>query len=117
MASNTYNLDETQHICYNSNFKLKTKCSLKLFSPHGHLFPFSFIFQRLDSIISSGIWVAGGSRLQFSVQVSGTDFSFLHFDQSALADSLIEIICEAEVVFRPKFHAVADLFDTRSGPI
>lgn len=118
MASNTYHVNETQLICHDSNFRLKSKCSLKIFSPHGHLFPFSLIFQRLDSIISSGIWVAGGSVIEFSVQVSATGFSFLHFDQSALAGSLRETICESEVAYRPKFDAeVADRLNTRSGPI
>lgn len=117
MAFNTYNLDEIQHNCYSSNLKLKTKCSLKTFSPHGHLFPFSLMFQRLESIISSGVWVAGGSKLQLSIQVSGTKLCFLRFDRSAFADSLRDIICEAEVVFRPKFLAkMTDRFDSRFGP-
>lgn len=118
MASNTYSIDETQVICYKSNFKLKTNCSIKLFSPHGHLFPFSFIFQSLDLIISSGIWVAGCSRLEFSVRVLGINFSFLHIDHGALAESLREMICAAEVAYRSKFHAeLTDCLDTRSGPI
>lgn len=118
MASHTYNIDETQLICSNSNFKLKTKCSVKLFSPHEHLFPFSFIFQSLDLIISSGIWVAGCSKLEFSVEVSGIDFFSLQVDQNSLVENLRDIICETEVAYRPEFHAeVADCSDSRSGPV
>ena len=118
MASKSYDVDEAELICSDSNLKLKSKCSLKMFLPHGHLFPFSTIFQRLDLIISSGIWVVGGSMLQLSVQVSGIDFSFLRFEQGALGDRLRDMICEAEVVYRSKFLAeVADHSNNRSGPI
>ena len=116
MASHTYNLGETRLVCSNSNFKLKTTCSMKLISPHGHFFPFSFIFQNLDLIISSGVWVAGCNKIELSVQVSGIDFFSSHVDQNALAESLRNIICETEVAYRPNSHAeVADCLDTRSG--
>lgn len=118
MASHIHNIDETQLICSNSNFKLRTKCSIKLFSPHGHLFPFSFIFQTLNRTISYDIWVAGRSTLEFSVLVSGIDFSSQNFDQIALAESLRETICGTEVAYWLMFHAeLADRFNTRSGPI
>lgn len=118
MASHTFNVDETQLVCFNSNFKLKITCSMKLISPHGHLFPFSFIFRSLDMIISSGIWVAGCDKMEISVQVSGIDFPSLQFDQTALAESLRNTFCETEVAYGPKFHAeVADYLDTSSGPV
>ena len=91
---------------------------MNLFSPHGHLFPFSLIFQSLDRTISSGIWVAGRSMLEFSVQVSGIDFSSQNFDHGALAERLGETICGMEVAYWLKFHVeVADHLDTRFGPI
>lgn len=56
--------------------------------------------------------------LEFSVQVSGIDFSSPNFEPNALAGGLRKTICEAEVVYRPKFHAeVADRLNTRSGPV
>jgi hypothetical protein len=106
MSSTTYYLDEIRHTNYNCNLQLDIQCSLEISSPHGHLFPFSLIFQRLDSIISSGVWVAGGSRLRLSLQVIGTDFCCLQFDQNAFADSLRDVICQAEVAFKHKYPAM-----------
>lgn len=98
MAFNTYSLDEVEHTYLSSNLKLKTQCSIRIFSPHGHLFPFSLMFRQLDSIISSDVWVAGDSKLRLSLQVIGNDSIFSCFDHTAFADSLRDIICEAEVV-------------------
>jgi hypothetical protein len=98
MAFNTYNLDEIEHTYLSSNLKLKIQCSLKISSPHGHLFPFSLVFQQLDSIISSDVWVAGNSKLRLSIQIVGNESIFSYFDHTAFAESLRDVICEAEVV-------------------
>ena len=104
MPSKEYDLRNTEHVYLGPNLKLTTCCSVKLFSSHMLMFPFSNVFQKLDSLASFGLWIVRGHGLQMSFQFLMNDSCFHDLEWGALLECLGAVLCNAEVVFRSEFH-------------
>lgn len=87
----------SEHIHAQSNLMLKTRCSAKLSSPHGAIFPFSTLFEKLETLVSSGALVTGSNKLQISVHFVMDDLSSQDVDTTAFMQDLATIFCGAEV--------------------
>lgn len=98
MTSVKYDLGKSEHVHAASNLKLKSQCSIKLYSSLGCIFPFSDLLQELDSLISSDIWVAQENGLQISVKIITDDLVSQDFDRNIFVDGLRTLICGAEVL-------------------
>lgn len=99
-----HNLGESEHIYAKSNLKLKTRCSVKLSSSLGAIFPFSVLFKELDTLVSSAAWVARGNGLRISMQLVTNDFTTQHLDRETLIEGLSAIFCGAEVLITSFFR-------------
>lgn len=76
---------------------LKTRCSVKLSSPHGAIFPFSTLFEKLETLVSSGALVTGSNKLQISARFVMDDLSPQDVDTTAFIYGLATIFGGAEV--------------------
>ena len=99
-----HSLGESEHIYARSNLKLKTRCSVKLSSSLGTIFPFSILFKELDTLVNSATWVARGNGLRISMQLVTNDFTAQHLDRQTLIESLSALFCSAEVLLTSSFH-------------
>lgn len=99
-----HSLGESEHIYAKSNLKLKTRCSVKLSSSLGAVFPFSILFKELDTLVSSATWIARGNGLRISMQLVTNDVTTQHLDRDTLIEGLSAIFCGAEVLLVLSFH-------------
>lgn len=93
-----HSLGESEHIYAKSNLKLKTRCSVKLSPSLGATFPFSILFNELDTLVSSAAWVTQDSGLRISMQLVTNDFTAQNLDRETLIEGLSAIFCGAEVL-------------------
>lgn len=87
----------SEHIHAKSNLMLKTRCSAKLSSPHAAIFPFSTLFEKLETLVSSGALVTGSNKLQISAHFVMDDFRAQDLDTKAFIRGLATVFCGAEV--------------------
>lgn len=88
---------KSEHIHVKSNLILKTRCSAKLSSPHAAIFPFSALFGKLETLVSSGALVTGSNKLQISAHFVMDDFTAQNLDTAAFIEGLATVFCDAEV--------------------
>lgn len=70
---------------------------MKLSSPHGAIFPFSTLFEKLETLVSSGALVTGSNKLQISAHFVMDDLNPQDVDTTAFIHGLDTIFCGAEV--------------------
>lgn len=87
----------SEHIHAKSNLMLKTRCSAKISSPHAAIFPFSTLFEKLETLVSSGALVTGSNKLQMSAHFVMDDFRAQDLDTTAFIQGLATVFCGAEV--------------------
>lgn len=87
----------SEHIHAKSNLMLKTRCSAKFSSPHAAIFPFSTLFEKLETLVSSGALVTGCNKLQISARFLMDDFRAQDMDMKAFIRGLATVFCGAEV--------------------
>lgn len=87
----------SEHIHAKSNLMLKTRCSAKFSSPHAAIFPFSTLFEKLETMVSSGALVTGSNKLQISAHFLMDDFRAQDMDMKAFIRGLATVFCGAEV--------------------
>lgn len=104
MPSKEYNLRDTLHVYLGSNLKLTTSCSIKLSSSHMFIFPFSAVFQNLNLLASSGLWIDRGHGLKMSFRLLMNGLCFHDIERAPLLECLGAVLCNAEVVFRSESH-------------
>lgn len=88
---------KSEHIHAKSRLMLKTRCSAKLSSPHSAIFPFSTLFEKLETLVSSGALVTGSNKLQISAHFVMDDFIAQDLDTTAFIQGLATVFCGAEV--------------------
>lgn len=88
---------KSDHVEAKRNLILETRCSAKLSSPHGAIFPFSTLFEKLETLVSSGALVTGSNKLQISAHFVMDDLRTQELDTTALIQGLATIFCGAEV--------------------
>lgn len=97
MASKVHSLGEFEHIDEGSRLKLKTNCWLTISSFNAYEFPFSYTFQHLSSLVSTGTWIAGGNRLEIRLQLLLDGVALQVEDCFSLEEDLGIVLCNAEV--------------------
>lgn len=103
MPSKEFNLGNVELIYPSSSLKLTTGCSIELSSPHALEFPFSSVFQSLQSLVSSGSWIDRGHVLKISFRICVKGLNFLDRAQAAFREGLEAVFCNAEVVFESRY--------------
>lgn len=99
MPSLEHSLGDLEHFHSHSGFKLTTRCSIKLSSPHVLTFPFSYIFQRLEFLASTSSWVDRGHGLKISFQLHIIGLNIHDTGKAALMEGFGAVLCDAEVAF------------------
>ncbi len=92
-----HDVGRVEHVHAKSNLRLETTCSVKLSSSHGTIFPFSTLFQKLDTLLSSSALVARSNELRVSLQFIMDDFHPEDLDRATFMEGLAAIFCGAEV--------------------
>lgn len=95
-------MGKSEHIHAKSNLMLKTRCFANLSSPHAALFPFSTLFEKLETLVSSGALVTGSYKLQISARFVMDDLRISDLDTKAFIQGLATVFCGAEVWVIPR---------------
>lgn len=88
---------ETEHIFHSHNLKLRTN-SFVTFSPyHNSNSHFLSVPQTLETLLSSGTWIAGGNRLLIHIRFSLDDIVLSDLAIVDIIEKLGLILSNAEV--------------------
>ncbi len=97
MTSKVYNLGELEHIHNSQNLKLRTNVFITLYSCES--FPLLSSNQiGLETLISSGVWIAGGNRVQFHVQLLFDDIVISDVAGGDVVEDIGVMLCGADVL-------------------
>lgn len=97
MPSELYDLGELEHIHNNQNLKLRTNISITLSSAENLPLLLSNVLD-LETLISSGTWIAGGNRLQFHIKFFFDDIVIPELAGKSFTEDVGVMLCNAEVV-------------------
>ncbi len=96
MPSVLLELGELEHIHDSLNLKLRTNVTLSL--SLSQLSPFSISGSAdLETLISTGTWIAGGNRLQIYVRFIFDDIEILDCGNASIVEEIGVRLCNAEV--------------------
>ena len=93
-----HDLGKVEHVFLRRKLRLETRGLIRISSPLLNVFPFSSIFQQLETIISSDIWVTRGNGLRIGISVLLDVFMHPTFDRKIFLEGLGIFICNAEVL-------------------
>ena len=99
MSSPDHDLGKLEHASFGPNLTLETTGSIKISSPWSTVFPFSFLFRQLETIISSSTWVARGTGLRIVIRLFIDESMPPDFDRPTFLEGLGILLCHAEVPF------------------
>ncbi len=98
MPSLVHRLGELEHIYDKHNLKLKTTGCITLSPPQPSDYAFFLDVEDLDTLISSGTWIAGGNRLLLHVELLFDDIAVSGSSVSQATEDIGNVLCNAEVL-------------------
>ena len=98
MSSVMHCLGELEHIYDKHNLKLRTNACLTLSSSQSSTHAFASNLQGLDTLISSGTWIVGASRLRLHIELLFDDVAVLGSSVSQAIEDIGFVFCNAEVL-------------------
>ena len=96
MPSELYDLGELEHIHNGQNLKLKTNINITLSSSNFATILSSFPLD-LETLISSGVWIAGSNRLLLHIHVLFHDIVISDIAEKSFIEDIGVMLCNAEV--------------------
>ena len=118
MRSDEYSLGELEHIHNNQNLKLRTNVLISLSSCD----PVPLCFTHdgdLETLISSGIWIVGGNRVQTHIQLLFEGLEISDLASENITEDIGLMLSDAEVLLSGSqscgvTHEQTDLVTTSS---
>jgi len=95
-------LGELEHVHSSQNLKLRTNVTLSLSQmSHSSMFDSA----DLETLISTGTWIAGGNRLQIRAQFIFDDIEILYCGNASIVEEIGGRVCNAEVQISTPLYA------------